>query len=307
MEPCPNCGFPLGMRDLATGRCPRCDSVVTPILRTNPAPSEDAEDASGIWRGSSEPPLPSRFTPQPLGPDSAASFDRPYDYSPFEPFVAPPPPAVPPKPRRSRTLIILAALIAFTTVLVTTAIILAVSNNNPSATASPPATATANPATQTVGAAATAIISVGDTRTADPKSTATMKARTPIAHGTSGTSTPAPVTSTPQPTATQAPGDPPVLYVTPKQISKLACVNSTATFSVTNTGGGILEWAITHNDFNSITPQTSGSLSSGQAITLTVHNITALMSGGSIVIAATNTDGTTALDSPQSVTISCAL
>src|SRR5215469_10782874 len=180
MEPCPKCGVLLGMRDLAAGRCPRCDSIVTPILWTNPAPSEGGEAASGIWRGSSEPPLPSRFTPQPFGPEPDSSIDRPYDYPPFEPFAPPPPPA-PPKPRRSRTLAILAALIAFTIVLVVAAIVLAMSNN-PSVTASPPAMATTDPATQAAGPVATGTISQIDTKTTDPKSTATTRSKTPTAH-----------------------------------------------------------------------------------------------------------------------------
>ncbi len=301
MEPCPNCGFPLGKRDLEAGRCPHCDSVVTPILKTNPAPSHDDLGARGIWRELSDPPLSPQITSDLLVPSPGSAYQRMYEEAPFASLVAPDPLDVPPPPRRSRSLMVLTVLIGFIIILVAVTLVLAASNR-PSATASPPSMATAAAATQTAGPAATITLNRFATQTAGPMRTATTSARSPAATGTPGTSTPAPVTSTPAPTATPAPGDPPVLYVTPSKISFLLCLNKTANFTIANTGMGILEWSIARSDYANITPQTSGTLSYQQSITLTVQNING---AGSIIVTATDADGATAADSPQSVMISC--
>jgi hypothetical protein len=76
------------------------------------------------------------------------------------------------------------------------------------------------------------------------------------------------------------------------------CLNATATFTLTNSGGSTLQWTTTSTANYGISPQ-NDSLASGAHEAITVHNI----SGGGTL---TFTDPRAA-NSPQRVTISCTL
>ncbi len=122
--------------------------------------------------------------------------------------------------------------------------------------------------------------------------------------GTSGspssaTAGPATVQTThaPDATATAASATQPKLTVEPRQIHITTCVAASAQFSVTNSGGGTLEWsASASNALYQIAPA-SGALSRDQQQAVTVSNITL---SGQITVAAPG-----AANAPLTVTITC--
>jgi hypothetical protein len=132
----------------------------------------------------------------------------------------------------------------------------------------------------------------------------------PATSGTPASATAAPATlqptqaaspsGTPSPgvTGTATPANQPTLAVEPHQIHfTTACVAASAQFTVTNSGGGTLEWSATSsNTLYQLTPA-SGALSHDQQQAVTVSNITL---SGQITIAASG-----AANAPQTVTITC--
>jgi hypothetical protein len=106
---------------------------------------------------------------------------------------------------------------------------------------------------------------------------------------------------TAMPTASPTAGDTPELTVNPANPppSPAVCANSTAQFTVSNTGGGTLEWTATASDPLYALDPSSGTLASGDAPqTVSVSHI---MLSGTISVTDPNANG-----SPQTVTITCA-
>ncbi len=155
----------------------------------------------------------------------------------------------------------------------------------------PTATFTSVPATMPGGAGGTATAVPGTSATPPPGTTATP------AKGTPPASTPAPgVTPTTGPTATPVPGAPPTIAVSQTTFSQLLCVATTITFTVTNSGGGVLNYHVTStNTLYRIRP-TTGSLHAGQTDTVTVSGI---LTGGTITVSAPGATNT------QTITLKC--
>jgi hypothetical protein len=88
----------------------------------------------------------------------------------------------------------------------------------------------------------------------------------------------------------------PVLSVSPTAI-RSPCVNASASFTVTNSGGGTLNWSATADNILYVLAPNTGSLASGQQVQVRVDSITL---GGKVTITAPD-----AVHSPQTVTITC--
>lgn len=120
--------------------------------------------------------------------------------------------------------------------------------------------------------------------------------------GTPGAGTPITGTVTPDATATvtvtPAPGQP-TLAVTPSSVGLFLCLGASTTFTVTNSGDGVMSWSATASQKGyKLSPQ-SGSLDGGQQQAVTVSSISA---SGRVSITAPG-----AVNSPQVVSINCTL
>jgi hypothetical protein len=120
--------------------------------------------------------------------------------------------------------------------------------------------------------------------------------------GTPGSGTPISGTVTPDATVTAtvtpAPGQP-TLAVSPTSVGLFLCLGASTTFTVTNSGDGVMSWSATASPTSyNLSPQ-SGSLDSGQKQTVTVSSISA---SGRVTITAPG-----AANSPQTVSINCTL
>jgi hypothetical protein len=284
MRYCGNCGTALTLAALQTGHCQKCGTNINDTV--------SAAEASAMAEPHPQQPFPPGPYPSARG---GAVGDSDFTYPDY--FFGPPP-AKPPPTKRNNGRWRWFLLVPLILLVVTAGLIII---RRPGASSSIAKTTPAATATASSGTTPTATLAASPTVTNTTTGAAT--ATTPLSGQNQPTSTPPPPPpggggggggggGKPPP----PPDPPPNMVISQIIFSQLACVESAITFTVTNSGGHLLNYSITSS---SLLPYTfdrlSGSLDHGESDT--VH-VTMINSGGTITVSAYGVNS-------QNITISC--
>ena len=300
---CGVCGASLGMTSLTTGRCEQCNARVETAdfsIDERHLASGDAPTLAGRGQEAAGDPAYTHSSSQALpGPGREfISAERPLT----------PAPKVEARGRSRREsprvplLWVLSLLLVVALLLASGALVLLARNGSipiviaPFTSSNANANSSSNSSSGIPGGGATATssgTSQGQGGQGGPGGTSTQPA--------SGTAT---TSRSPSPTPSVGVGPtstptPPVLSVSPPGFSGLICLESTATFTISNTGQAPLMWSASPSVSGYTISPGSGTVDGGHNETFTVSNI---LRSGMVTITAPG-----AINSPQQVTISCKL
>jgi hypothetical protein len=271
---CGNCGKPLDEATLDSGVCPFCHARISPfgdVIQSATQPL--ALDAP-------LPPPPSTLRPMPDGVASVLDDDRMHmteqrlatiRQSRVTGRLADPIGASPASPPTLGLLVgigIAGVMIVLCTLAATSTLLSGFGANKAASTTQSVLHVTPVPTSSVVGLGF-------PTQNPDPTPLPFNQA-TPTFEPTStpfgGPPTPTP---TPSPSATPdgstPPPGPPQLSVTPPSNSQ-PCPATNVQFTVSNTGGGVLNWAITDTSYNNVAPL-GGNLGPGQSTQVTIPSV----------------------------------